>query len=45
MTFIRDVLHGRGQQAWPHTPTIAVVITAVVLGAVHHRRSSPGRSG
>ncbi len=34
LTFIRDVLHGRGQQAWPHTPTSAVVITAIVLGAV-----------
>lgn len=34
VAFIRNVLHGRGQQAWPHTPTAAVVLTAVVLGAV-----------
>jgi type IV secretory pathway TraG/TraD family ATPase VirD4 len=29
--FTRDLLHGRTQQAWPHTPTAAVTITAVVL--------------
>ncbi|HTT52861.1 MAG TPA: TraM recognition domain-containing protein [Streptosporangiaceae bacterium] len=34
LSFIRDVVHGRWHQAWPHTPTIAVIITAVVLGAV-----------
>ena len=34
MTFIRDVLRGHGQEAWPHTPTAAVVVTAMVLGAV-----------
>ncbi len=33
LSFIRDVLHGRWGQAWPHTPSIAVVLTAVVLGA------------
>ena len=33
MKFTRDLLHGRTQQAWPHTPTAAVTITAVVLTA------------
>ena len=31
MKFTRDLLHGRTQQAWPHTPTAAVMITAVAL--------------
>jgi type IV secretory pathway TraG/TraD family ATPase VirD4 len=31
MKFTRDLLHGRTQQAWPHTPTAAVTITAMVL--------------
>ncbi len=35
MKFTRDLLHGRSQDAWPHTPTVAVVITAVLMaGAV-----------
>ena len=34
MTFVRDVLNGQGPEAWPRTPTTAVVITAVVLAAV-----------
>jgi type IV secretory pathway TraG/TraD family ATPase VirD4 len=29
--FAGDVLRGRGQQAWPHTPTIAVAAIAVCL--------------
>jgi type IV secretory pathway TraG/TraD family ATPase VirD4 len=29
--FAGDLLHGRTQEAWPHTPTIAVVIAAVIL--------------
>ena len=31
MKFADDVLHGRTGQAWPHTPTAAVTVTAVVL--------------
>jgi type IV secretory pathway TraG/TraD family ATPase VirD4 len=35
MKFTRDLVRGRSQDAWPHTPTVAVVITAVVMaGAV-----------
>ena len=34
MKFTRDVLHGRTQDAWPHTPTAAVVITAVVMAGL-----------
>jgi type IV secretory pathway TraG/TraD family ATPase VirD4 len=34
LKFTRDVLHGRTQSAWPHTPTTLVVITAVVLGVL-----------
>ena len=33
MKFTRDLLHGRSQDAWPHTPTAAVVITAVLMAA------------
>jgi type IV secretory pathway TraG/TraD family ATPase VirD4 len=29
--FAGDLLHGRTQAAWPHTPTTAVVITTVIL--------------
>ena len=29
--FASDVLHGRTAQAWPHTPTAAVAVTAVLL--------------
>jgi len=29
--FIADVLHGRTWRAWPHTPTVAVAVIAVVL--------------
>ncbi len=29
--FTRDLLHGRSQDAWPHTPTVAVTITAVLM--------------
>jgi type IV secretory pathway TraG/TraD family ATPase VirD4 len=31
MKFASDVVHGRTQQAWPHTPTVAVVVAAVLL--------------
>jgi type IV secretory pathway TraG/TraD family ATPase VirD4 len=31
MKFASDVAHGRTQQAWPHTPTIAVVVAAALL--------------
>src|SRR5260370_34210122 len=30
--FADAVLHGRTAQAWPHTPTIAVAVTALLLG-------------
>ena len=33
MKFTCDLLHGRSQDAWPHTPTVAVVITAVLMAA------------
>ena len=33
MKFTRDLLHGRSQDAWPHTPTAAVILTAVVMAA------------
>jgi type IV secretory pathway TraG/TraD family ATPase VirD4 len=29
--FASDVAHGRTQQAWPHTPTVAVAVTAALL--------------
>ena len=32
--FARDLLHGRTQHAWPHTATIAVVLTTVVLAGL-----------
>ncbi len=31
MKFADDVLHGRTGQAWPHTPTVVVTVTAFVL--------------
>ena len=31
MKFAGDVLHGRTGRAWPHTPTVAVAVVAVVL--------------
>ena len=31
MKFAGDVLHGRTGQAWPHTPTVMVTVTALVL--------------
>jgi type IV secretory pathway TraG/TraD family ATPase VirD4 len=31
MKFASDVVHGRTQQAWPHTPTVVVVVAAVLL--------------
>jgi type IV secretory pathway TraG/TraD family ATPase VirD4 len=31
MKFASDVVHGRTEQAWPHTSTVAVVAAAVVL--------------
>jgi len=32
--FTRDLLHGRTQDAWPHTSTAAVVIIAVAMAAL-----------
>jgi type IV secretory pathway TraG/TraD family ATPase VirD4 len=32
--FAADVLHGRTTSAWPHTPTLAVVLTAGALAAL-----------
>ena len=32
--FAADLLHGRANLAWPHTSTVAVMVTAVVLAAV-----------
>jgi type IV secretory pathway TraG/TraD family ATPase VirD4 len=32
--FAGDVLHGRTGRAWPHTPTVAVITTAVVLAGL-----------
>jgi type IV secretory pathway TraG/TraD family ATPase VirD4 len=29
--FLGDVVHGRTTQAWPHTPTLAVTVTAAAL--------------
>ena len=52
--FAGDVLHGRTYRAWPHTPTLAVAVVAVVLiGAaaalaavagwlIARRRAAPG---
>ena len=52
--FASDVLHGRTDRAWPHTPAVAVAIAAVVLigGAaalatvagwlIARRRAAPG---
>jgi type IV secretory pathway TraG/TraD family ATPase VirD4 len=31
MKFADDVVHGRTQRAWPHTPTIAVAVATVLL--------------
>ena len=34
MTFITDLAHGRTGRAWPHTPGVAVALTALVLAAL-----------
>jgi hypothetical protein len=31
MKFAADLVHGRTQRAWPHTPTYAVAVAAVLL--------------
>ena len=34
MKFTRDLVRGRSQDAWPHTPTVAVVITVALMAGV-----------